>query len=126
MQKLRLVSVHGSFAICRLGADSEISPWMTTGPFYSITVTVDELSVVCSQDAVPEGVACERGWRSLRVAGTIPLSAVGVLAALITPLAAEAISIFAVSTFDTDYLLVKEQDYEKAVSILQSAGHSVG
>src|SRR6185437_6302828 len=105
----------GTFAVCRLGADATIPPWATAGSFFSITRTADELSVVCNQDAVPEGVVSERGWRCLRVAGTMPFSVIGVLASLTVPLAQAGISIFAVSTFDTDYLLVKQAESKRAV-----------
>jgi hypothetical protein len=80
---------------------------------------------VCRQDAVPKGVNCERDWRCLRVAGTIPFSAGGILASLTASLAEVGISLFAVSTFDTDYLLVKEKDFEAALNALRRQGHVV-
>jgi hypothetical protein len=122
---LNLIVVEGTFAICRLGADAPIPPWAAAGSFFSITRTADELSVVCRQDAVPESDLCERGWRCLRVAGSIPFTVVGVLASLTAPLAEASISVFADSTFDTDYLLVKEADFEQALAVLQQAGHSI-
>jgi hypothetical protein len=123
--RLNLTIVDGTFAVCRLEADAPMPPWATAGSFSSITRTADELSVVCRQDAVPEEVVGERGWRCLRVAGTMPFSVVGVLASLVAPLAEAGISVFAVSTFDTDYLLVKAADFEKAVTALTQAGHSI-
>jgi hypothetical protein len=81
--------------------------------------------VVCREGAVPEGVRCERGWRCLRVAGTLDLSLVGVLASLVGPLAGAGVSVFAVSTFDTDHLLLKASDFERAVGVLRRAGHAV-
>jgi hypothetical protein len=117
--------VDGTFAICRLGGGSPIPPWATAGPFFSITRTADELSVVCGQDDVPEGVSCERGWRCLRVAGAMPFSVVGVVASLTAPLAEAGISVFAVSTFVTDYLLVNEDLWERAVDVLVRYGHAV-
>jgi hypothetical protein len=74
---------------------------------------------------VPEGIKGERGWRCLRVTGTMPFSLVGVLASLAAPLAEAGISTFAISTFATDYLLVKEQNFEKSVGALRTAGHTV-
>ena len=123
--RLNLTVVDGTFAVCRLGAEVTIPPWATAGHIFLITRTPDEQSVVCRQDAVPEGVVAERGWRCLRVAGTIPFSVVGVLASLAAPLAEAGIGVFAVSTFDTDYLLVKEDDFEKAVAVLKQTGHSI-
>jgi hypothetical protein len=122
---LPLLFLDGTFAICKLDAKAIIPAWATTGQFFSITHTADELSVVCRQDAVPEGVTCERGWRCLRVAGTMPFSVVGILASLTAPLVGAGISAFAISTFDTDYLLVKEDDFGKAITALEQAGHSI-
>jgi hypothetical protein len=124
-QRLNLTVVDGTFAVCRLEADAPIPPWATAGLFFSITHTADELSVVCRQDAVPEGVVCERGWRCLRVVGTVPFSVVGVLASLAAPMAEARISLFAVSTFDTDYLLVKEENLTVALDALRRRGHAV-
>ena len=124
-RQLTLIMVADTFAICRLGSDASIPPWATTGEFFSITRTADELSVVCRQDDVPHGIRCERGWRCLRVAGTMPFSVVGVLSSLTVPLAEVGISVFAISTFDTDYLLVKEDHIDKAITALQQVGHSI-
>ena len=123
--RLTLTVVDGTFAVCRLGAEVPIPPWATAGSFFSITRTADELSVVCRQDAVPEGVVGERGWRCLRVVGTMPFSVVGVFASLAAPLAEAGISVFAISTFDTDYLLVTAADLEKTLTALTQAGHSI-
>jgi hypothetical protein len=117
--------VEGNFAICRLDGKATIPPWATAGDFFSITRTADELSVVCRQDDVPEGVVCEQGWRCLRVAGSMPFSVVVVLASLTAPMAEAGVSVFAVSTFDTDYLLLKEKDFAKAIVALEQAGHAI-
>jgi len=124
-QQLTLFVVDNTLAICRLDGDAALPPWATAGPLFSITRTPEELSIVCCQDVVPEGTPCERGWRCLRVAGTMPFSAVGVLASLTAPLAEAGVSLFAISTFDTDYLLVKEADFDKAIAALEKAGHSI-
>src|SRR5260221_6180463 len=115
---LTLILLDEQFAICRLEPSAPLPAWAIELSFFSITRTSDELSVVCRQDAVPEGVQCERDWRCWRVAGTMPFSLVGILSALSSPLAEGGISVFAISTFDTDYLLVKELDFEKAVAVL--------
>jgi hypothetical protein len=124
-QQLTLIVVDGVFAVCRLEPGASIPVWSTADGFTSITRTADELSVVCRQDAVPDGINCERGWRCLRVAGTIPFSVVGVLASLTAPLAEAGISVFAISTFDTDYLLVKAEDLERALDILRRQGNTI-
>jgi hypothetical protein len=123
--RLKLIALDGLFAVCKLAQDSPIPPWATAGSFFSITRTSDELSLVCTEAVVPAGVQCERGWRCLRVAGTMPFSLVGVLASLVMPLAEAGISVFVISTFDTDYLLVKEQDFENAVAVFRQPGHTI-
>jgi uncharacterized protein len=125
MHKLRLLVLPDLYAVCRLDRDAPVPAWATTGQFFSITQTADELSVVCPQSLVPDKVRCERGWRGLRVAGTMDFSMVGVVASLVTPLAKAGIRVFVVSTFDTDYLLVKENDLARATAVLRAAGHTL-
>jgi hypothetical protein len=119
---LTLEPVAGRFAACRLDPDAPIPKW-AKGPLISITRTPDELSVVCREEFVPDAIRCERGWRCLRVAGTMDFSLVGVLASLLKPLAEAGIAVVVVSTFDTDYLLVKDADFDRAVAALTQAGH---
>ena len=114
----------GTFAICQLDAKAEVPAW-ATGEVVSITRTPDELSIVCSQDNVRENKQCELGWRCLRVVGTLDFSIVGVIASLTGTLAAAGISVFVVSSYNTDYLLVKDADLGAAVESLRSAGHVV-
>ena len=123
--RLTLQPLHDVFAICRLQADEALPAWATAKPFFSISRTGDELSIVCLQTLVPDGVRCERGWRCFRVAGAMDFTMIGVVASLAGPLAAAGVSTFVVSTFDTDYLLVKEQDWARAVATLRAAGHIV-
>ena len=122
---LDLVVLDGRCAICRLSPDAPIPSWALGGPFCSITRTPDELSVVCAEGTVPENVRCERGWRCMRIAGPLDFALTGVLASLAVPLREAGVSLFAVSTFDTDYLLVKDSDLEWAVAALVRAGHRV-
>jgi hypothetical protein len=77
------------------------------------------------QEAVPDDVSCERGWRGLRVCGPLAFSLVGVLAGLLSPLAEAGIRVFVLSTFDTDYVLVKEETLEQAIQALEMAGHRI-
>jgi hypothetical protein len=123
-----IVSLDGPFAVCRLAAESPLPAWASGGPagsFVSITRTVDELSIVCRQELVPEDVRCERGWRVLRVAGTLDFNLVGVLASLLVPLADAGVAVFVVSTFDTDYLLIKDDRLRAAIEVLRREGHGV-
>ena len=121
-----LAVLGGRYAVCRLAVDAPIPAWTAASPFVSITRTAEELSIVCAEGLVPPDTHCEPGWRILRVAGPLAFSLTGVLAAIAAPLANAAVSLFAVSTFDTDYVLVKESDLANAVDALRLAGHSVG
>ena len=93
--------------------------------FVSVTRTSDELSVVCPAAAVPSGTKCDNGWRAFQVAGPLDFSLTGILLSVAEPLAAAGVSIFAVSTYDTDYVLVKADLLEKAMQSLSAAGHTV-
>jgi hypothetical protein len=119
----------GRFAVCRLAADEAIPGWIpgwaTGGPFSSVTRTAGELSIVCAEGLAPEGTKIEAGWRTFQMAGPLEFSLTGILAAIATPLANAGVSIFAVSTFDTDYVMVKEENLAKAVKALRAAGHDV-
>ncbi len=120
--KLALLPV--SLAVCRLAPDAEIPKWaLQQRSLLSITYTDDELSIVCSASVVPEDVCSETYWRAIKVQGPLDFSLTGILACLATPLAAASISLFAISTFDTDYILIKEQHIEHARSILEQNGH---
>ncbi len=123
--RLSLTVFKGTFAVCRLQKDSPIPGWANRGIFSSITRTPEELSIVCEQVNVPEGVQVERDWKCLQIAGPLLFSLVGILSTLLATLADAGISIFAISTFDTDYLLVKEKDLEAAVYTISQAGHAV-
>jgi hypothetical protein len=109
-------------AICRLRPTERIPSWALElhEAFSSITRTRDELSIVCPEEAVPPDVQVEPGWRALAVGGPIPFEQTGVLASIAAPLAAAAISIFAVSTYDTDYVLVRAEDVERALQALEA------
>jgi hypothetical protein len=112
-------------AIVRLAADAAVPHWATQGRFFSVTRTGDELSIVCTARDVPAGVPSQPGWRALKVLGPFPLSEIGVLAALTAPLTEAQISLFVISTFDTDYVLVKSEQLPAAVAALERAGHQV-
>jgi uncharacterized protein len=122
---LSLELVAGRYAVCRLGASEPVPAWAGEGPFVSITRTDAELSVVCPQEAVPAAVLAEPGWRCLRVAGPLGFGMTGILASLSGPLASSGVSIFVVSTYETDYLMVQERDLDRAVDALARAGHRV-
>jgi hypothetical protein len=122
---LTLELLPNTLAVCKLDPTHSIPKWATSGEFYSVSKTPDELSIVCDNNAVPEDVKAEREWRCFKVKGPLDFSLTGIFAALANPLAQAGISIFAISTFDTDYLMVKNNLLNKAVQILLAVGHSV-
>ena len=123
-KSVRLKPLAGSYAISRLEAAADIPSWADGDGFVSIGRTEDELSVVCLADRVPEGVRSDGGWSAFKFEGPFAFSETGILLSVIEPLSAGDIGIFAVSTFDTDYLLIKTGDEKKARALLGAAGHS--
>ncbi len=110
--------------MCRLNAEAPLPAWALAGPLFSVARTGDELSIVCEEERVPDGVRSEKGWVALKLEGPFPFSLTGVLAAFLEPLAKARIPIFAISTFDTDYVLIKREDAARAGEVLTAAGHS--
>ena len=120
-------------AVCQLAADSPVPSWALAGGFFSVTRSADELSIVCQEHVceervcqeqlVPADVRVELGWVALKLEGPFPFSMTGVLASFLEPLTEAEIPIFAISTFDTDYVLIKRENLEQAVRALQVAGH---
>ena len=125
MAELRLSLLQGLYAICRLAADSPLPPWAQVGGFNALVRASEELSVVCALEVVPPDVTHEGDWRILKVAGPLEFSMIGVLAGLASALAEAGVSIFVVSTYDTDYLLVKAQKLELALEALRRAGYVI-
>jgi len=123
--KLILSILPETFAICRLDRNAPVPDWALKGRFFSITRSSEELSIVCPQTNVPAGTTCEKNWRCLKVEGPLDFSLTGVLASLVTPLAEAGIGIFVISTYETDYLMVKQECVERAVRVLRAAGHRV-
>jgi len=122
---MRLTLHAGPLAVCRLAPEADVEPWMWTGPLASVTRTPAELSVICAPEAVPERVQAETGWRAMSVDGPLEFALTGVLAQLAEPLAEAGVPIFVVSTYDTDWLLVKQDRLDDAVSALGARGHVV-
>ncbi|HSE46508.1 MAG TPA: ACT domain-containing protein [Gemmatimonadales bacterium] len=123
---LTLELVPGTLAICRLAPDAPLPPWASVpGPFLTISRTPEELSITLAQEAVPAGIRCERDYRALRVHGQLPPNLVGILLSIAKPLAEAGLAIFAISTYDTDYVLVKLNDLPAALNALREAGHQV-
>ena len=113
-------------AVARLGPDDGLPHWcVQSEPILSLTRTPDELSVVCAERMVPGEVKAERGFRALRLSGAIDFAATGVLAATLEPLAAASVSVFALATYDTDYILVRAADLPRAGAAWRDAGFEI-
>ena len=110
-QRLALRVHRGLYCICRLGPGEPLPAWTAPAAFCSVTRTPEELSVVCDQDVVPAPIEADRGWR--------------LLAGLTTTLANANVTVFALSTYDTDYLLVRDEALERAVAAFREAGYEV-
>jgi uncharacterized protein len=122
---LPLFILPDRLAVCRLLADAPFPDWARPGDLLAIIQTQNELSVVCTERFVPPDVRAERGWRALQVQGPLDFAMNGVLAAIAVPLAHAGVSIFVLSTFDTDYVLVKEEALDRGVEALTQAGYLV-
>jgi hypothetical protein len=122
---MKLYVLDELYAVVRLEPDAELPAWLRSGSFWSATRTDSELSLVCREEDVPRDASAERGWCALELAGPLDFSLTGVVAALVTPLAEAEVPIFVLSTFETDYLLVRERDLQRSVEALTEAGHEV-
>lgn len=120
--KIEFEILSGAFSVCKLNPTEQIPAWLSKSSFSSITKTVDELSIVCEQGLVPTDVEAERDWVGLRIVGTIAFSQTGVISSITSPLAEAKISVFAISTFNTDYLFIKKENQEEAIITLKSNG----
>jgi len=118
--------LDGSFTVHRFAADSDIPASVFESAFYHISRTGAELSIVCADRIGLESAQAETGWACIAVVGPLDFDLTGILAAMATPLAAANVSIFAISTFDTDYILVKADELPLARQVLQAAGHTFG
>jgi len=121
MKSMELILLPDALAICRLHKDAQIPDWALAGSFYAVVRTEDELSIVCPDGHPPPETESNPGWRALKVQGPLAFDEIGILAGLTAPLAEAGIPVFVFSTFDTDYLLVKEANLSKTVRLLGSS-----
>ncbi|NNU77837.1 ACT domain-containing protein [Clostridium estertheticum] len=122
---LTMKLLNEKFAVCRLNKNESMPEWVKNSSFYSITKTSDELSIVCSQDSIPSNIKCEKDWRILKVEGPLDFSLIGIISSISTILALKRISIFAVSTYDTDYILVKNKDIDNTILALSNERYEI-
>lgn len=129
MSALTLSVLPGVYAVSQLAPNAPLPALPETraeaGALWSLTRTAGELSLVCQESAVPDGAKVEGGWVALKLHGPFPFDLTGILTSVLEPLRDAAIGIFALSTFDTDYVLVKAIHLPEAVSVLRAAGHTV-
>ena len=115
---LTMKLIKEKYGVCRINPNELIPEWAQNSDFFSITKTCDELSIVCSQDDIPNDIQCEKDWKILKIEGPLDFSLIGILASISTILAQKGISIFAISTYDTDYILVKNKDIDNTIESL--------
>jgi len=124
---LTLTVLDQALAVVRLEPDARVPGWLPTSGFTTVTRSDDELSIVCASAAVPDGLGltAEAGWLAMKLEGPFEFTLTGILAAVLNPLADEGVGIFAISTYDTDYVLVKAGQLARASSALRASGHTV-
>jgi hypothetical protein len=123
--QLKFRQLPGLYAIVRLAPDAPVPDWALKGELISITRSADELSIVCPAENVPLGVDSPHRWICLKLEGPFPFSQTGVLLSFIEPLSDDGVPIFAISTYDTDYVLIQEEWAGAALNALQQAGHEL-
>ena len=125
LKKLSLKILPQRMAVCRFEPTAPLPDWMGEVGFYSLTRTDEELAIVCPEARLAPGTTSETGWRCLKVQGLLDFSEIGIILSLTQPLAENSVSVFVISTFDTDYFMVKEKDLAKAIDALTAAGHEI-
>jgi hypothetical protein len=121
-QQLKFRLLPGAYAIVRLAPDAPLPALATNGDFTSVTRNADELSIVCPTVNLPSDVNSAHRWICLKLEGPFPFSQTGVLLSFIEPLSTNDVPIFAISTYDTDYVLIQEE-FASAIDLLRQAGH---
>lgn len=123
--RLKFRSLKGSYAIVRLAADASVPDWATKGEFTSVTRSPEEISVVCPSENLPPDVSSPQSWQCLKLEGPFPFSLTGILLSFVEPLSGKGVPIFAISTYDTDYVLIQQEFAFRALAALQEAGHEL-
>ena len=122
---LTMKLLEEKFAVCRLDKNCDVPKWTENNSFYSVTRTMDELSIVCFEKDVPIDIKYEKNWRILKIEGPLDFSLIGIISKISSILAEEKISIFALSTFDTDYILVKENNIKDTIKVLEKNNYRI-
>jgi len=122
---LKFSVLPGEFCVIQMPPKSNTPGWALTGSFISVTGTAEELSIVCESRNLPAELEVRELWTGLKLQGPFAFTETGVLASFLEPLARAGIPIFAVSTYDTDYVFVKVDTTKRAVKALESSGHTL-
>jgi hypothetical protein len=124
-RQLKLSLLKNKYAICSLPKDAPIPEWALAQSLASINRTDKELTIVCKQDIIPSQYQSDLNWRCFKIDGSFDLNQIGVISSISSPLADAGISIYVISTYDTDYFLIKDDNLEKTISTLSASGHSI-
>ena len=125
LKKFSLKILPDRMAVCRFDPAAAIPDWIAEIGFYSIIRTEEELTIVCPETHIAPGISSEAGWRCFRVQGPLDFSEIGIIFSLTRPLAENGVSVFVISTYNTDYLMVKDNDLAKAIDALTAEGHEI-
>ena len=125
LQIFKFRQLPGLYAVVRRPPNTPVPVWAATGDFTSISRTAEELSIVCPSDNIPKEFSASPRWICLKLEGPFPFSQTGVLLSFIEPLSNNAVPIFAVSTYDTDYVLIPQDHATRALDLLNEAGHEL-
>ena len=124
-RQLQLSLLKDKYGICTLPNTAPIPDWALTQSLASITRTEKELTIVCRLEILPSQYQSDLNWRCFKIDGSFDLNQIGVISSISSPLADAGISIYVISTYDTDYFLIKEQNLEKTISVLSNSGHAI-
>ena len=124
-QQLKFRWLAGAYTIVRMDAEAAVPDWATKGVFSSVTRSADELSIVCPAADLPANLSSESHWICFQLEGPFPFSQTGVLLSFIAPLSNNGVPILAISTYDTDYVLLQEEFMGVAQQALGTAGHAL-
>lgn len=127
IMNLDFTILKDTYAIYRFGKDSSVPDWIDNSDFYSLTRTQDELSIVCKQVDITleDKIMIDKHWRILKINGPLDLSLIGIIANISDLFKRNKISIFPISTYDTDYILIKNPNLDKAITVLKNKGHKI-
>jgi hypothetical protein len=122
-KSIHLKVLPGLYSISRLDSNDAIPVWADGDGFVNITRSADELSIVSHQSRVPNGVKTDRDWRCMQFVGPFAFDELGIVLSVVRPLTEAGFGVFVVSTFDGDFLLLKEDQFDEALAVLEKAGH---